>query len=272
MFYDVCWRCHGMREDDRERGLRAFSLTHWQTGVFACDSEDIRELDEGMTRPISMQTFGKFCALDKAGRDKHFADMKQRKQRQQQQEEDSSGGPPYYSHLEKHLDEHHWKTGNIDQLERSDPILALESHDLSKSRNQTKLTTYRVLQEKYVAQWRAHQASYFGVKPAEVWIGTGLCIKVDPELGMQPSVPENALPWVLKLWFLVDAPALRTLEACLYLLGEGRRLRRWDGLAQLGVWDVRKAELVSFGLPANIGDLVHDAADEYIALREYYRL
>ena len=116
MFYDVCWRCHGMHQDDRERGLRAFSLTHWQTGVFACDSEDVRELDEGMTRPLSMQTFGKFCALDKAGRDKHFADMEQRRQRQQQQEGDSSGGPPYYLHLEKHLDEHHWKTGNIDQL------------------------------------------------------------------------------------------------------------------------------------------------------------
>ena len=37
IFYDVCWRCHGMRQDDRERGLRAFSLTYRQTGVFARD-------------------------------------------------------------------------------------------------------------------------------------------------------------------------------------------------------------------------------------------
>ena len=179
---------------------------------------------------------------------------------------------PNYLHLEKHLEKHQWETGNIDQLDRSDPALALESHDLSKSRNQTKLATYRILQEKYVAQWRAHQASYFAVKSAEVWIGAGLCIQVDPEVGMQPGESDIALSWVLKLWLLPDAPEPRTIEAYLYLLGEGRRIGRWNGLAQLGVWDVRNAELVSFGLPDNIGDLVHDAADEYLALRKCYGL
>ena len=268
IFYDVCWRCHGMRQDDRERGLRAFSLTYRQTGVFNRDSEDTRELDEGMTRPLSMSAFGKFYALDKAGREQHVADQDQRRRRRQK----SSGGPPYYLHLEKHLDKHHWKTGNIDQLDRSNPALALASHDLSKSRNQAKLETYRVLQEKYVAQWRAHQASYFAVKSAEVWIGTDLCIQVDPEVGMQPGVSENALPWALKLWFYPTAPGPRMLEAYLYLLGEGRRIGRWDGLAQLGVWNVRDKEISSFGLPDNIGDLVHDAADEYLTLRKFYNL
>ena len=51
---------------------------------------------------------------------------------------------------------------------------------------------------------------------------------------MQPGVSENALPWVLKLWFNLTAPGPRMLEAYLYLLGEGRRIGRWDGLAQLG--------------------------------------
>ena len=272
VFDDVCGRCHGMRQDDQERGLRVFSLTHRQMGVFARNSEDTCELDEDMTRPLSMLTFGKFYALDKSDREKYFADREKRRRRQQQQGGGSSGGPPYYLHLEKHLDKHHWATRNIDQLDRSDPILALTSHDLSKPRNQTKLATYRVLQEAYVAEWRVHQARYFSVKSAEVWIGTDLCIQVDPEVGMQPGVSDIALPWVLKLWFLPDAPDPRTFEACLYLLGEGRRIGRWNGLAQLGVWDVRRAGLVSFAFPDNIGDLVHDAADEYLALRKYYGL
>ena len=271
VFHDVCGRCHWMRQDDQEHGLRVFSLTHRQMGVFARVSEDNCELDEDMTRPLSMLTFGKFYALDKADREKQFADREKRRRRQQQQGDGgSSGGPPYYSQLEKHLDKHHWATRNIDQLGRSDPILALESHDLSNPRNQTKLATYKVLQDKYVAHWRDHQASYFSVNSAKVWIGTGLCIQVDPEVGMQPGVSDIALPWVLKLWFLPDPPEPRTLDACLYLLGEGRRIGRWNGLAQLGVWDIRRSNLASFRLPDNIGNLVHDAADEYLALRNYY--
>ena len=39
-FYDVCWRCHEMRQGDREYGLRVFSLTYRQTGVFAYDAKD----------------------------------------------------------------------------------------------------------------------------------------------------------------------------------------------------------------------------------------
>ncbi len=259
-----------MRQDDREHDFRAFSLTYKQTGVFTRDSEDTSELDEGMMRPVPMETFGKFYALDKAGREKHFANRKRRRERQQQQDGGSSGGPPYYLHLEKHLDKHHWKTGDIDQLDRSDPALALASHDMSKDRNKNKLATYRVLQNEYVEKWRAHQASYFAVQSAEVWIGAGLRIKVDPVVGMQPRGSEIALPWVLKLWFLRYAPDPRTIQACLYLLGEGRRIGRWNGIAQLGVWDVRNAELESLGLPDNIEDLVHDAADEYLALRKQY--
>ena len=88
VFYNVCWRCYGMRQDDQERGFRAFSLTHRQTGVFSRDPEDTRELDEGMMRPLSMLAFGKFYALDKAGRKKHFADRKR--------SGSGPGGPPYY--------------------------------------------------------------------------------------------------------------------------------------------------------------------------------
>ena len=123
-------------------------------------------------------------------------------------------------------------------MDRSDPALALASHDMSKRKNQRKLATYRALQEKYVAKWRDHQASYFTVMPTEVWIGAGLRIRVDPEIGMQPGGSDRALPWILKLWFLPDSPNPRTLEACFYLLREGRRIGRWNDPSQLGVWNV----------------------------------
>ena len=269
-FYDVCGRCHGMRQDDREHGFRAFSLTHRQTGVFAYDSEDTYVLDGSMMRAVPMETFVKFCARDKAGREKYFADKKRR--RQQRKNRARLGGPHPYLHLKKHLDKYHWQTGNIDQLDINDPALALASHDMSKSRNQKKLATYRVLQEKYVAEWRTHQAGYFPVGSVVVWVGGYLPIEVDPEIGMQPGVPENALPWILKLWFLDEVLGPRTIQACIFLLGEARRIGRWNSTAQLGVWDVRNAEFKIMGLPDYIEDLVHGAADEYLALRKSYDL
>ena len=258
-----------MRQDDRKYGLRVFSLTHQQTGVFARDSDDPR-LDEGMTRPVKMLTFGKFYALDKAGREKLFVDRAKRK---------PGGGLPYYFHLEKHFDKYHWKKDDIDELAHNDPALTLplpSPNDTDKDKEkkyQDKLEIYRIVQEQYVAGWRAHQASYFRVEPAKVWIGSGdgLPIQVDPEIGMKPGVSDRAVPWLLKLWFSGDAPDPRTVEACLYLLGEGRRLCGWDGLAQLGIWDFRHdKDPLSFGLGDNIRDLVDEAADEYQELRMRY--
>lgn len=271
--YGVCWRCYGMHQDDREHGFRAFSLTHKQKGVFARDSEDTLELDEDMPQPTIMQTFVQFYALDTAGREQFVAKQERRRQQSQKQRaKGKSGGGDYYSPLMKHFNKYHWETDDISQLIHSDPELALASHDMTLSWNQTKLATYKMLQEKYVAMWLASEASYSPVESVEVVIGSNLKIKVDPEIGMQPMEPNNAVPWILKLWFLDDASNPRTIQACIYLLGEGRRVGRWDESAQLGLWDVRNAEFERMGSLDDMRHLMHDAANEYLALRKQYGL
>lgn len=132
--YDVCRRCYRMRKDDQRYGFRAFSLTHKQTGIFARGSEDTLELDEGMVRPITIQTFGKFYAMDTAGREKYIAELRRRRLKRQQQPDKQSGGPHPYSYLENHFRKYHWKTRDIGQLIHRDPELALASHDMSKKR------------------------------------------------------------------------------------------------------------------------------------------
>ncbi len=268
-FYDVCGRCRRMHQDDREFGRRAFSLTYRQTGVFGLGPEESGEQDIDVMRPVPMLTFAKFYAKDAADRERHFAER-------------GEGGPSYYLQLEDHLRVRHWETNDIDQLACSDPSEALESHDMRTSRNQAKREHYWAVQESYAALWRSGNASYFRVDPVELCIGggAGLRIEVDPEVGLRPRIwiPTGAFdddtPWILKLCFDKEMPGPSALTALLYLLAEGRYMsggrRRWDGLARLGVWDVRRSNIISVGLPDYIEDSIHEAADEYLALRERY--
>ena len=57
-----------------------------------------------------------------------------------------------------------------------------------------------------------------------------LRIRVDPEVGMRPSVPDRAPPWVLKLWLDQGAPTTDVLDAYLYLLGTAAAVGGWGGL------------------------------------------
>ena len=270
----VCWRCHAMRLDDRQMGLRVFSLTNKPMGVFAHVPADIYEEEGGVMRRIDMLTFARFYAEDSAGRrldmEERAERRRQRRQRQERHEPEPPGWQPYHKALLEHLRKKHWETNDIEQLASSDPALVL---DLTKPRDRTKLKGYRDRQQKYVQSWRAQQADYFPVRPANVSFGE-LTVHVDPEIGMRPGVPERALPMVLKLWCIQDAPQPRLLDASLYLLERARGLTFDDypPLAQLGVWDVHHSEFNMFALPANIAELMHAAADEYLALRRYYGL
>ena len=223
---------------------------------------------------VMMESFAKFYAQDSDGREDIFRERDRRRQERKASKllnpSKPTGGPPYYKHLLQHLEKYHWNTDNIDQLDRSDPILSLDAFDMNKPRNQAKLKTYSFLQAQYVATWRAYQASYLKVDPAEVWLGKELCVHVDPEIGMQPGVSDIALPWVLKLWLPPGVLNPHVIEAILYLLGEGRRISGWDGLAQLGVWNVRRADLVTFGLRGAVATSMHQAADEYLQLLTKY--
>ena len=266
--YGLCWRCHGMRQDDRERGLRAFSLTHRQTGVFARNPVDTCELDEDMTRPLSMQTFGKFYAKDKAGREKHFADrakQRQRRLRHQQQGRQTGGGDPYKVLL-KHIEEHHWNTNDIEQLAAN-----ARYPNPKMSGYRTWESYYLDIQQKYVAKWREQQGSYRPALPVDVEVGR-LLVRVDPEVGLRPWVPNSPPQWVLKLWLANAPPSDNVLDAYLYLLGEGASIGDWTRFAQLGVWDVRwRPDFWSFEPRHNVAVWMREAAEEYLDLEQRYR-
>ena len=101
-----------MHRDDRERGLRAFSLTLRQTGVFAHDPMDNCEKDEGMIPmwpTVMMDSFAKFYAQDSDGREDIFRERDSRRKQSKQRKllDLNTGGPPYYKHLLDHLKKHH---------------------------------------------------------------------------------------------------------------------------------------------------------------------
>ena len=94
-----------------------------------------------------------------------------------------------------------------------------------------------------------------------------LRIRVDPEVGMRPSVPDRAPPWVLKLWLDQGAPTTDVLDAYLYLLGTAAAVGGWGAFTQLGVWNVRRDDIVSFPPRDEVADWISSAASHYLELK-----
>ena len=235
--HGVCWRCRGMRYDDRERGLRAFSLTHRQTGVFAYDPMDTCDKEEETMRPVWLWTFAKFYASD--DREKFMRERARRRESAQNRPrpDDKRGGGRPHGSLLSHMEKHHWWTNDHDIRQLEDNVLSM---DVTKQGNAVRQRTYQGYLDQYVTKWKKEQASYFGVHALVVDVG-GLRVRVDPEVGMRSGGDRGAFPRVLKLWLDAPEPTDKEIDAGLYLLMEWLSYSEQPRVAQVGVWDVPRA-------------------------------
>ena len=236
-----------MRQADHDQGWQAFSLTYRQTGVFARPPVALCDQGEETMLHVSIKRFARFCAASHADRVSMMV---------------TTGGYDYYASLQKHIREQHWERDGIDHLATSTQALDDIAH-LSAS----KRATYRELIQHYVAKWRLEEVEYFHVPVARIPFGE-LSVRVDPKVGMRYTEDPRAFPRVLYLWFAVDPPTECVRKVFYYLLGEALRDGKWTPDWRLGIWDVRRRDILDREPPpAGMADWVHDAADEYLRLK-----
>ena len=240
-----------MHQDDRQRGLRAFSLTHRQQGVFARDTVGTCEYEEETMQHVSLKRFARFYAATHAERVAMMA---------------TTGGYDYYASLRKHIRVHHWQTDDIDLLAGS-----LEALNTVPHLSATQRHTYGELIRQYVAKWRTEDAGYFSVPFARVPFGE-LSVRVDPEVGIRYRVDQGAFPRVVKLWFN-ETPSSDNMQAAFYyLLGEALRDRGWEPVWRPGIWDVRRQQFLDLEpSPQDMEDWMQAAAVEYMELYRRFR-
>ena len=198
---------------------------------------------------VSMKGFARFYATPPAAREALL-------------DSSGGGGRDGYQRLKAHWKEHHVEDLDIGPVARGPvPLPPDRTHGYAAWE-----ANYETLHSRYIVGWQRRQGNYYPVERVMLPFGD-LRIRVDPEVGMRLSVPDRAPPWVLKLWLDQGAPTTDVLDAYLYLLGSAAAVGGWGAFTQLGVWNVRRDDIVSYPPRDEVADWISSAASHYLELK-----